>query len=113
MHTRDALTITVPGDPYGEDLDLNGLVRTLEQRYDTMVEPARAAWREVWAFLDDLGWEDANGRDIVMTFPYATLVVAVESLGDDPELPRWRDLRMQLRQHPGADAVAIKRYWGW
>src|SRR5262249_44781328 len=47
VHGRDALTISVPGDPYGEDVNLRGLVRVLEQRFDAMPEPAKAAWREL------------------------------------------------------------------
>jgi hypothetical protein len=114
IHGRDALTINLEGHPYGEDVDLTGAVELMERAYETLPPTARAAWDEFWAFLADLGWEDADGSAIVMHLSTRVLVTMLEPLDLEDER-RWSDLRMLLRQRTATlpDTVSIRRYWGW
>lgn len=114
IHGRDALTINVEGHPYGEDVDLTGAVDLMEHRFAELPETAREAWREFWLFLDDLAWEDSEGRSITMHLPTTILVRALEPL-DLEDHRRWADLRQLLRQRTATlpDTVSIRRYWGW
>ncbi|MEO8550962.1 MAG: hypothetical protein ABI678_13345, partial [Kofleriaceae bacterium] len=114
VHGRDALTIDLAGHPYGEDVDLTSAVELMERHDATLPASCRDAWREFWLFLDDLGWEDSGGDPIVMHFPTALLVRALEPL-DLEDHRRWADLRMLLRQRTATlpDTVSVRRYWGW
>jgi hypothetical protein len=114
VHGRDALTINIAGQPYGEDVDLTGAVMLMERAFETLPPTARAAWSELWDFVADLGWEDANGDDIVMHLSTSVLVHALEPLDLEDER-RWSDLRMVLRQRTSTlpDTVSVRRYWGW
>ena len=114
VHGRDALTVNVEGHPYGEDVDLTSAVELMEDHYDALSAACREAWRELWLFLDDLGWEDSAGNAITMHFPTALLIRALEPL-DLEDHRRWADLRMLLRQRTATlpDTVSVQRYWGW
>jgi hypothetical protein len=113
IHGRDALTIRVEGAPYGEDVDLSGIVDVMEANFDALSADARDAWSEFWDFLSDLGWEDADGNDITMLLSSDVLVRALEPC-DFEDHRRWADLRTLLRQiRPLPATVSVKRYWGW
>jgi hypothetical protein len=109
IHGRHALTIAIPGDPYGEDVDLGGAARLMDAKLDELPEPARAAWLELWATLDDLPWDDDEATEV--RFPIAALARALAPLDLDDH-PRWRDLRIALGDRASGD-VTIRRYWGW
>jgi len=111
LSSREALTITLPGDEYGDQLALTSCMEELEVVLDTLAPVPRTAWIEVWRFLDGLGWETADGDAIVLPFPAATLALALEVL-DDPRCQRIAHALREARLPPGA-TVRIKRYWGW
>src|SRR5262249_40176972 len=90
VHGRDALTIEIAGQPYGEDVDLGSAVDEMEAAFDTMTADCRDAWVEFWEFLADLGWEDADGNDIVLRFPSKVLLRALDPF-DLSGGGRWAD----------------------
>ncbi len=110
---RDALTIKLPQKQYGEDVALSSWIEILEHDFDGFSIDAKAAWVELWGFLDGLGWESADGQEIVQPFRATTLLTALETVDDH----RSRPLREALRALPPAELeetrVTIKRYWGW
>src|SRR5262249_11409135 len=115
VHGRDALSIEVAGQPYGEDVDLGSAVDHMDDDFDTLPAECRAAGIEFWEFLADLGWEDTDGSDIVLQFPSIVLVRALASL-DLSDRARWADLRAMLQRAQALglpETVSIKRYWGW
>jgi hypothetical protein len=117
--SREALSITLPTEEYGDDLSLVSLIDLLEAQFETLPAAVRAAWRDFWEFVDDLPWEDAGGKPITRPFPAATLLTAVEPLDDirpsTGEAGGWAQLAEKLRaaELPGDAAVSIRRYWGW
>jgi len=114
VHGRDALTITIEGHPYGEDVDVTGAVDLMERSFETLPPTARAAWSEFWELLADLGWDDSEGQPITLHLATQVLVRALEPLDLEDER-RWSDLRMLLRQRTATlpDTISIRRYWGW
>jgi hypothetical protein len=112
VHGREALSIDVPGVAYGDEIALSSLVRDLELQFDAMPPHAQAAWRTFWEFLDELGWEDDDGKDIVMPFDGHTLLVALEALDGNQ---RCDGVAAMIRNANLAEGtpLAIKRYWGW
>jgi hypothetical protein len=118
LSSREALTITVPTEEYGDDLSVTQLIDLLEDQWDDLPPNARTAWVELWAFLADLPWEDSEGHDVTKPFPAATLLTAVEPLDDFgvSESPgHWAQLAEKLRaaELPPEAVVSIHRYWGW
>jgi hypothetical protein len=108
VHGRSALTIDVPGDPFGEDVGVADAADLMNEQFERLPEPARAAWVELWRLLDDLPHDDG---ETMVAFSGDALARALEPL-DLEARPRWRDLRTALHNRSGA-AVTIRRYWGW
>jgi hypothetical protein len=119
LSSREALTITLPGAPYGEDVSLTSCIDRMEDQLHALAPAPRAAWLELWSFIAELGWYDTQGDPIERPFPAATLQLAVDAIDDvDPRTGtpgHWARLAELLRMHalaPG-DVVQIRRYWGW
>jgi hypothetical protein len=113
MSGREALEILdAHGEQLGDELALSPIIDELEARWDTLAEPAREPWLAFWAFFDTLGWEHADGTDIVLPFSAELLERACASLPDDL---RCASVVVALRdaQLPPGATVGIKRYWGW
>jgi hypothetical protein len=119
LSSREALTITVPTEEYGDDLSLTSLIDRLEAQWSEMPPNARTAWLEFWDFLADLPWEDQAGHDVMKMFPAATLLTAVEPLDDyipySGASGTWAQLAEKLRsaELPEGTNVSVRRYWGW
>ena len=111
MSSREALTVTLPGDAGGDDLALTSCTDQLEAVFDTMAPGPRAAWMQIWRFLGELGWESDDGDEIELPFPAATLATALDALTDGRSRRVAQAIRA-ARLSAGAD-VMIKRYWGW
>jgi hypothetical protein len=119
MSSREALTITVPTEEYGDDVSLTQLIDCLETQFATLPPNARAAWIDFWTFLADLPWEDKDGHAVTRMFPATTLLTALEPLDDF--IPssgvggHWAQLAEKLRsaELPPEAVVGIRRYWGW
>ncbi len=112
LHGRDALTIAIPPERYGEDVALSSMVRDLEQQFDAMPADTKQAWIAFWDFVDGLEWEDDAGNDIRLPFDAATLLRALESLDGngrcDSAVAMLRNAKL-----PSGATVMIHRYWGW
>ncbi|HEU0031597.1 MAG TPA: hypothetical protein VFQ53_13250 [Kofleriaceae bacterium] len=106
---REALTV-IAGPRSAEELALASIIDLLEDRFDAMPDPARAAWRELFEFLDGLGWEDEAGQDIELPFPSRTLAVALRELAD---ADRRCAATLALIDKRARDTVILRRYWGW
>jgi hypothetical protein len=119
LSSREALTITLPTEEYGDDISLTRLLEILEDQFDALPEPARVAQHDFWRFLDRLGWDDEAGNPITLPFPVETLLAAVEPLDDWIDYSGrpgpWAQLAEKLRAAEVAPGVAIqiRRYWGW
>lgn len=119
LSSREALTITVPTEEYGDDVSLTSLIDRLEAQWDELPPNARTAWLEFWDFLAELPWEDEAGDDVTKMFPASTLLTAVEPLDD--YIPysgiggHWAQLAEKLRsaELPPDAELSIRRYWGW
>ena len=119
LSSREALTITVPTEEYGDDVSLTSLIDRLEAQWSELPPNARTAWLEFWDFLADLPWEDEAGHDVNKMFPAATLLTAVEPLDDFVPYSgtggHWAQLAEKLRsaELPEGTNVGVRRYWGW
>jgi hypothetical protein len=119
LSSREALTITVPTEEYGDDVSLTSLIDRLEAQWPELPPNARTAWLEFWDFLAELPWEDEVGHDVMKMFPAATLLTAVEPLDDFIPYSgtggHWAQLAEKLRsaELPPGTMVSIRRYWGW
>lgn len=119
LSPREALTVTVPTEEHGEDVSLTSLIRLLEAQWDDLPPNSRTAWIELWDFLADLPWEDAEGRDVTKPFPAQTLLTALEALDDvipsSGTVGHWAQLAEKLRaaELPPDATASIRRYWGW
>ena len=117
--SREALTITLPSEEYGDDVSLVGLIELLEAQFATLPPAARSAWRDFWEFVADLPWQDRDGHVITRGFPAATLLTAVEPLDDvspsNGQVGPWAQLAETLRSAdlPHDAGVSIGRDWAW
>ena len=109
---REALTIKVPNERYGDDVALSPWVETLERIFDGLADEPRAAWIQLWRFLDDLAW-DTPTEDMELPFPAPTLLSALETMDDDRSLAVRKKLQALTPRELANTEVAIKRYWGW
>jgi len=80
----------------------------MKKHFDALPESARAAWTELWTFLDDLSWDDADGNSITRPFSASTLRRALEGLGRDLDR-QWRGLRRMLRGLGPMSSVRVRR----
>ena len=110
MSSREALQITIPGEPYGDEIALTTCMEELEVVFDTLPATPHAAWLAVWDFLDGLGWDDDDNA-IELPFSAELLRVALDALED----VRCQRIGAAIRdaQLPAGATVKIKRYWGW
>jgi hypothetical protein len=102
--TGRGLRIFMPLAKYGDTVTLLDAVLAMEETYETLPPPARAAWSQLWRFVATLEKPPAP-------FPARVLADAVESI---PSLMQngWRELREELsaRRPLAADAtVTIER----
>jgi len=105
------VAIAIPGDPFGETVDLRGAIKVLERAFERLAEPARAAWIELWQLISDLPEPGAltDPTDNARHFSGDALALALESL-DLSEHRVWADLRTALRNRSG-DTLEIRRVW--
>jgi len=119
LSSREALTITVPTEEYGDDVSLTSLIDQLEVQFDDLPPNARAAWLAFWTFLSELPWEDDQGRIVTKPYPAAALLTALEPLDDFVAYSglggHWAQLAEKLRaaELPPGAVVQVRRYWGW
>jgi len=119
LSSREALTITVPTEEYGDDVSLTGLIERLEDQFDDLPPNARTAWLAFWSFLSELPWEDDQGHDVTKPYPAAALLTALEPLDDfvaySGTAGQWAQLAEKLRaaELPPEAVVQVRRYWGW
>jgi hypothetical protein len=119
LSSREALTITVPTEEYGDDVSLTQLIELLEPQFATLPPNARQAWLAFWTFLSDLPWEDGDNHVVTRMFPAATLLTALEPIDDFIPSPgvrgAWAQLAEKLRsaELPTEASVSVRRYWGW
>ncbi|MCW5802925.1 MAG: hypothetical protein KIT31_11110, partial [Deltaproteobacteria bacterium] len=118
---RDAICVEVRGHPYGIVVELAAGVRLMEERFQQMPAPARAAWERLWHFLDTVPL--GEGAIARAAFPATTLAeaLALPELDDAafvervaPGLAAWRTLRdvLAVRGRFAVPAM-IRRHYGW
>jgi hypothetical protein len=110
---------------------IQGIIEYLALVWPSLDEPTREAWRVFWRFLDDLPYEDDDGRTPAGELPCTTLLAAVGSC-DAMRGRRYRDLRRggpiyavrtgtdhlwiellrALRRQSGGETVTVRRRWG-